>query len=126
MLKQESKQIKQFVAEGVDPGVIWTEACVAAKLAVEDFVSRHGEPLYCGFANVKIRPARGKFVTFLKRVGIGSSAYKGGWSVSYYAIMADHKWCHTQSMDIKEHGCEAFAEVLRKYGMDAYMESRAD
>ena len=54
---QEAIEVKQFVAEGKDPGEIWTEACVAAKLAVEDFVSRHGEPLYCGFANVKVRPA---------------------------------------------------------------------
>ena len=126
MLKQDQKEIRQFVAEGKDPGVIWTEACVAAKLAVEDFVSRHGEPMYCGFANVKIRPARGKFVDFLKKVGIGSNAYKGGWYVSYYDIMSEHRWCHTQSMDIKEHGCSAFADVLKKHGMDAYMESRAD
>jgi hypothetical protein len=126
MLKQDQKEIRQFVAEGQDPGVIWTEACVAAKLAVEQFVSRHGEPMYCGFANVKIRPARGKFVDFLKKVGIGSNAYRGGWYISYYDIMSDHKWCHTQSMDIKEHGCDAFAEVLNKYGMDAHMESRAD
>jgi hypothetical protein len=126
MLKQDQKEIRQFVAEGQDPGVIWTEACVAAKLAVEQFVSKHGEPMYCGFANVKIRPARGKFVEFLKKVGVGSNAYKGGWYISYYDIMSDHKWCHTQSMDIKEHGCDAFAEVLNKYGMDAHMESRAD
>ena len=29
-------------------------------------------------------------------------------------------------MDIKETGCDAFADVLEKYGMKAYMQSRAD
>lgn len=123
---QTAIEVKQFAAEGKDPGEIWQEASVAARLAVEDFVSRHGEPLYCGFANVKIRPARGRFVEFLKRVGIGSRAYRGGWYVGYYDIMGDHPLSHTQSMDIREHACSAFADVLKRHGMDAYMESRAD
>jgi hypothetical protein len=32
----------------------------------------------------------------------------------------------TQSMDIKEAGAEAYADTLRKFGIDAYMASRAD
>jgi hypothetical protein len=128
MLKtlEDNKELLQFNAEGVDPGEIWTEACVACKVAVEEFMMKHGEPLYCGFANVKIRPARGSFVKFLKRVGIGSLGYKGGWRVSYYDMMDDHKMCSTQSMDLKEEGCQAFVNVLKKYGIEAYMESRAD
>ena len=128
MLKtlEDNKELLQFTAEGVDPGEIWTEACVACKVAVEEYMMKHGEPLYCGFANVKIRPARGSFVKFLKRVGIGSLGYNGGWRVSYYDMMDDHKMCGTQSMDLKEEGCQAFANVLKKYGIEAYMESRAD
>ena len=37
-----------------------------------------------------------------------------------------HRYGHTQSMDIKEEGCSAFANALEKYGITAYMESRAD
>jgi hypothetical protein len=33
---------------------------------------------------------------------------------------------HGQSMDCKEVGAQAYAEVLRKYGITAYMGSRAD
>jgi hypothetical protein len=29
-------------------------------------------------------------------------------------------------MDIKEVACDAFADALEKYGLKAYMESRAD
>ena len=128
MLKtlEDNKELLQFNAEGVDPGEIWTEACVACKVAVEEYMMKHGEPLYCGFANVKIRPAKGSFVNFLKKVGIGSVGYNGGWRVSYYDMMDDHKMCATQSMDLKEEGCQAFANVLKKYGIEAYMESRAD
>ena len=128
MLKtlEDNKELLQFNAEGKTPSEIWTEACVACKIAVEEYVAKHGEPLYCGFANVKIRPATGRFVKFLKDVDVGSLGYKGGWRVSYYDMMDDHKMCGTQSMDIKEVGCQAFADVLKKYGIDAYMESRAD
>ena len=108
---------------------------VAAKKAVSDYLAewtaktggnQYGEPMYCGFANVRIRPARGRFVQFLKAEGIGSSGWNGGYTVSYYDMMRNQPYGHTQSMDIKEHGCDAFAEVLRKHGMDAHMESRAD
>ena len=60
-------------------------------------------------------------------MGIGSNGYKGGWRISYYDIMPnDHQYRGTQSMDIKETGCDAFADALEKYGIEAYMESRAD
>lgn len=123
---EENQDLLKFNAEGVDPGIIWTEACVAAKTAVEEYVAKYGEPMYCGFASVKINPARGKFVTFLKKCGIGDKGYNGGWSVSYYDIMDDHKYSFTQSLDLKEEGCDAFAKVLHKYGIDAYSIGRAD
>ena len=41
----------------------------------------------CGFAWINIKPARGKFVTWLKKAGIGrTDSYYGGytvWAVSY-------------------------------------------
>jgi len=128
MLKtiEDNKEILKFNAEGIDPGIIWTEACVAGKTAVEEYHAKHGEPMYCGFGHVSIRPARGKFVNFLKKVDMGSAGYNGGWNVSYYDIMDGHPLSHTQSLDLKEICCDAFAEVLQKYGMDAYGVGMAD
>ena len=45
---------------------LFKSAKMDAHQAVDAFVAKHGEPMYCGFANVKIRPARGRFVKFLK------------------------------------------------------------
>jgi|TARA_B100001027_G_scaffold214675_1_gene187295 hypothetical protein len=126
MYNSETAEVKQFATAKVSPKHIWQEAVLACRQAVKEFTDKHGEPMYCGFANVKIRPARGNFVKFLKAEGIGSNGYNGGWRISYYDMMGNEQYSHTQSMDIKEHGCDAFAEVLNKYGMDAHMESRAD
>jgi len=63
----------------------------------------------------------------LKKADIGDSGWNGGYRISYYEIMPpDHEFRHTQSMDIKEVACDAFADALKKYGLRAYMESRAD
>ena len=109
------------------PKEIFAEAKASAESAVDEFVEKHGETLYCGFANIVIRPARGRLVKFLKEMDIGSNGYGGGWRVSYYDLMPKgHRYGHTQSMDIKEEGCNAFADALEKYGIDCYMQSRAD
>ena len=128
MLKtlEDNREILKFNAEGVDPGVIWTEACVAGKTAVEEYHRQYGEPMYCGFGHVNIRPARGKFVNFLKKVGVGDLCYNGGYRVSYYDIMDHHPLSHTQSLDLKEACVDAFAKVLQKYGLDAWGVGRAD
>ena len=126
MYTDEALAVKKFATAKVSPVTIWQEAVLACRQAVKEFTDKHGEPMYCGFASVKIRPARGKFISFLKAEGIGDNAWNGGWGISYYSMMQGQPYSHTQSMDIKEHGCQAFAEVLEKYGMKAHMESRAD
>ena len=127
MLEKENKPILKFNAEGVNPADMFLDAKKACLKAVDDFVAKHGETLYCGFANVSIRPARGRFVKFLKEMKIGDNGYGGGWRISYYDLMPKgHRYGHTQSMDIKEEGCNAFADALEKYGVDAIMQSRAD
>ena len=124
---EENKDLLKFNAEGIHPADMFLNARKIAIKTVDDFVAKHGEPMYCGFANVKVYPARGRFVSFMKKADIGSNGYKGGWRISYYDIMPnDHKYRGTQSMDIKEEGCRAFADALEKYGIEAYMESRAD
>ena len=127
MLETETKDLLKFNAEGVKPVDMFMNARLACLTAFNEFTAKHGEPMYCGFANVSIHPARGRFVSFMKKADIGSNGYKGGWRISYYDIMPkDHEYRGTQSMDIKEEGCSAFADALKKYGIEAYMESRAD
>ena len=102
------------------PAQIHSEATAAAKDAVKEFREKHGEPLYCGFAWVKIRPARGSFVTYMKKMYIGHKSDSGGY------IIPNPSGDYTQSMLIKEAGADAYAQVLRKYNIDAYTQSRAD
>jgi hypothetical protein len=72
----------------------------------------------CGFAWVKISPARGAFVNYLKSREIGRKGYYGGY----------HIWVREfgQSVDRKSAFAQAFADVLNKYGITAYAESRLD
>jgi len=72
----------------------------------------------CGFAWVTIRPARGKFVSYLKSKGLGNVGYYGGYQMSSRMM--------TQSMAVNEAYCEAFANVLRCFGVKAHSESRID
>jgi len=124
---EENKDLLKFNAEGVHPADMFLNARKVAIKAVDDFVAKHGEPMYCGFANVSIHPARGRFVSFMKKADVGSKGYGGGYRISYYDIMPkDHQYSHTQSMSIKETACEAFRDELRKYGLTVYAESRAD
>jgi hypothetical protein len=95
-------------------------------MALRDFNEKfpndvNGEPAYCGFAwvvvfDVKLNTRLGKAMKacgFRKEYGGGISI----WNPSDY---------HGQSMDIKETGARAYAEMLRSYGFNAYMNSRAD
>ena len=128
MLKEDVKQVIKFVNAKVEPMQMWGVAREAAIEAVDTFMEGKEEPMYCGFANITIRPAQGKFVGWLKKQGIGDNGYRGGWRVSYYDIMPEnHKYRHTQSMTIKEIACDTFAKVLEnQYGLDVISESRAD
>jgi hypothetical protein len=78
----------------------------------------------CGFAWVKISPARGPFVSYLKKEGIGSKdSYEGGYRLSSYDCVPGD---HGQSMQRKEAACSAFVAVLKDNGINAYMGSRMD
>lgn len=84
----------------------------------------YSKPVYiledgpCGFANIVISPARGKFVNWLKKNGIGHKHYYGGYSI----------WVHEfgQSHDRKDAFARAFSKVLKEYGITAHAESRLD
>ena len=99
---------------------IHNTATSAAERAEAEFRARHGEPGYCGFAWVKVsEKASTKLGRALKTVGFRKS-YNGGLD------LWNPGGSGTQSMDIKEAGAEAYAEVLRKFGINAYACSRAD
>ena len=72
----------------------------------------------CGFAGVVIKPARGKFVSYLKSIGKGNKHYYGGWYVSVREF--------GQSLARKEAYADAFASVLKEVGMRVYVDSRMD
>lgn len=123
---------------------IWQEALQAAQTASKEacptpmtvgtpttlFSNKidHTKPVYhvsegmCGFAWVKITPARGKFVKFLKDYNIGRVAYNGGYDV----WMGTEEAGITQSIDRKEAAARAMAKVLTSHGIKCYVESRLD
>ena len=121
-----SKEVKQFTTAKMDPAEIFGNACLKARYAVDEFTAKHGEPMYCGFANISIHPARGPFVTWCKKMEIGSNGYGGGWRISYYDFMNGHQYNHTQSLDIKEAAMNAVSSYFKSLGITAYAESRAD
>ena len=110
--------------------MIHAEATSAARAAVAKFLdtwnsktggNEYGEPMYCGFAwvDVKVR-SNSKLGKALQSVGFRKS-WQGG--VLQLWDPAQHRG---QSMDCKEVGAQAYAEVFRSYGVEMYMGSRAD
>lgn len=97
------------------------EATEAARKAESDFIAKHGETPYCGFAWVDIYGVR-------SNSKVGKALLKIGFRKSYTKSL--QLWnpggSYTQSMDIKETGAQAYANILRKHGIEAYMGSRAD
>jgi hypothetical protein len=97
------------------------EAQQAAAQAAQDYITKHGEDWYCGFAWVTVYE---KGSTKLGRALLKSGfkkAYGGGlqmWNPSGHG---------TQSMSVKEAGAEAAARILKeRLGVTAYAGGRAD
>ena len=110
--------------------MIHAEATSAARAAVAKFLddwnsktggNEYGEPMYGGFAwvDVKVR-SNSKLGKALQSVGFRKS-WQGG--VLQLWDPAQHRG---QSMDCKEVGAQAYADVFRSYGIEMYMGSRAD
>jgi len=99
---------------------IYTQAIAAAKKAEADFIAKHGEPMYCGFAWVHIAGGNSGFVRWLKANNVGSKHHQSGWQI----------WNptrnNTQSMSVLETAARAFADVLKAYEIKAYADSRGD
>jgi hypothetical protein len=97
-------------------------ALQAARAAAQKMINDNPDVWYpCGFAWVKIRPARGPVVKALKEMGLGKvDSYAGGYMVYNPSGNA------TQWMDAKIEGARAFAGVLKKMGVNATVQSRID
>ena len=110
---------------------IHTEATNAARRAVGQFLddwntktggNEYGEPMYCGFAWVDVSVTRSNSKEAKALEGVGFRKSHRPKTMTLWDP-AQHPG---QSMDCKEVGAQAYAEVLRKYGFKAYMGSRAD
>ncbi len=82
----------------------------------------------CGFANVHLNSARGKFFQLAKklskkrqelRFNCDNHYYGGGWFSVYDASMR-------QEMSVNVASCMAMVSVLSGYGIEARVESRLD
>lgn len=104
------------------PAQILDEALAAAKSAALADIAKRPDSWYpCGFAWVVIKPARGPFVSYLKKeANFGSNGTYGGWHIFNPSNV------NTQRMEAKFEGALAFAEVLNKYGIKCTAESRMD
>ena len=101
---------------------IKNEAEVAANLAQANFLQKHGEMAYCGFAwvDVYVERTNSKEAKLLKSIG-----FEPSWRRKVLNLWKPGNY-NGQSMDVLEAGAHAYAEVLSKHGFRAYMGSRAD
>lgn len=106
----------------MDIQAICAEAKEAAIKAENEFLEKHGEMAYCGFAwvDVFVERTNSKEAKALKQVG-----FQNGWMRKQLNLWYPGNY-HGQSMDVKEAGAQAYAAVLTKHGFRAYMGSRAD
>ena len=78
----------------------------------------------CGFAWVVIRPARGTIVAELKKRKIGGAHYGGGYSLSSWQLAPSIR--QDQSYERAVAAARGAVEVLKKYGVNAYVDARID
>jgi hypothetical protein len=105
----------------MDIFAIHLEALQAAKSAEAAFLAKHGEPMFCGFAWVR--------AVVSGNTKLGRDMKKVGFSPMYGASglqLWNPAGSHTQSMDLKEAGARAYADVLNSHGIKAYVGTRAD
>jgi len=120
----------------IDTQTITAQAEQACRKAQQQFLDNwvnttggntYGEPVYCGFAWVTVYPEH-KGNTRLgkaERAVLAQMGFRKDWTGKAYELWNPTGYAG-QSMDVKEVGAQAYAEVLRGAGFKAYMGSRAD
>lgn len=114
--------------KSIDVEELFIKAFEAAVYAAE---MRDDNP-YCGFAWVVVKTRAnsvlGKFLRdpeFAKKWGI--TYHEGeGIHINSYPLLQTTRHAGTQSMDVKEAACDAFAKVLTEGGIPCYASSRPD
>lgn len=101
---------------------IYQEAVAAAKKAEAEFLAKHGEMAYCGFAWVEVYVDRTNSKPAKELLAAG---FRKDYKPKCLSVW-NPGGSSTQSMDVKEAGAVAFAAVMTKYGFRAYACSRAD
>jgi hypothetical protein len=134
--------VAKQVAGKADFAKIWQEACAAfaeayesagvKKYLVGDAVGLSDQIDYskkvyvmdglCGFAWVNVGDGRSSFARWLKENNYANKDYYGGYQIWSSRFGSDS----SQSVERKEAGCRAAAEVFNKYGLKAYVASRLD
>lgn len=103
---------------------IFKKAQAAAYAAADEYVRKYPDAWYpCGFSWVRVRPARGAFVNFLKAHDLGrTDDYMGG------MVVYNPSGHHTQCMEAKRLGSQAFVTVLREHlpTLKVFVETRID
>ena len=101
--------------------VIIDEAMSEAQMAAQQYLQQNGESSCCGFAWVDIADVKGntKLGRAMKAAGLKQD-YKREFSIWNPSGLA------TQSIDVKEVGAQAAANVFRRYGFKANAGSRLD
>ena len=114
------KEVVMYTDETIEQ--VRKEAQAAADKAQSDYLAKHGDGAYCGFAWVDVRVSRtnSREAKALEKMG-----FKKSWTPKTMQIWKPGKY-NGQSMDVHEAGADAYAEVLEKYGFNAYSCSRAD
>ena len=113
-----------------DLKTIMQDAKTAAATAAQSFLddwnastggNQYGEPMYCGFAWVNIYNVKGntRLGRAMKAAGY-TKDYTGAYQIYNPAGYGG------QSMDVKEAGARAAAQVFENYGFTAYAGGRAD
>ena len=120
----------------LDLNKLTADAKAVAVKAQEDLLAKwveqtggneYGEPMYCGFAWVTVYPEH-KGNTRLgkeERATLESMGFRKDWTGKAWQLWNPTGYAG-QSMDVKEAGAQAYADVLRGAGFKAYMGSRAD
>ena len=52
MIEEDNKKILKFNAEGIHPADMWTDAKKACLKTVDEYVAKHGEPLYLSLIHI--------------------------------------------------------------------------
>jgi hypothetical protein len=109
---------------------IVTEMQTEARVAAREIADKHfngGDGGACGFAWVEVYPAN-KGNTKLgkqERALLKEMGFRPDWTGKAFQLWDPAKW-PGQSVDIKEAGAVAAANVLKKHGFRAYSGSRLD